>query len=135
MSENILAVNVYIVNKKGELLILKEKGDDVWLALSGAIRDVSPEQVVKDKAEMELNLKINSATLFDTGSVGNVVMKRYLVTDYLGEIVLKNKYENYKWIKLIEIQDLEYVCPYVKKAAEKILKIYDQFKKGNLQTL
>jgi hypothetical protein len=55
MIENIIsAVNVYIVNKNKELLILKEKGNNVWLALAGAINDKDPDQVLKDKAAKEL---------------------------------------------------------------------------------
>lgn len=131
--ENIIpAVNVYLVNKNGELLVLKEKGNETWLALSGAIKDGVQMQVLKDKAEKELNLKINTATLFDTGLVGNILMNRYLVTDYSGDIELKNKYEDFKWIKLAEVASQEYICPYVKKAVLKILENYDQFKKGNL---
>jgi hypothetical protein len=134
--ENIIpAINVYIVNEDGKLLVLKEKGNDVWLALSGAIKDGDPEQVLKDKAVKELNLKINQAILFDTGPVGNILMNRYLTTDYSGEIELKNKYEDFKWINLEEVSKQEYICPHVKKASEKILKNYDKFKKGNLQTL
>lgn len=133
MTENIIpAVNVYLVNKNKELLILKEKGNNVWLALAGAINDKDPDQVLKYKAAKELNLIINEASLFDSGMVGNILMKRYLVTNYSGEIKLKNKYEDYKWVKLEEISNLEYICPHVKKATEKILKIYDKFKKGNL---
>ncbi len=133
MIENIIsAVNVYIVNKNKELLILKEKGNNVWLALAGAINDKDPDQVLKDKAAKELNLIINEASLFDSGMVGNILMNRYLVTSYSGEVELKNKYEDYKWVELEEVANLEYVCPHVKKASKKILKNYDKFKKGNL---
>lgn len=129
-SSNLPAINGYIVNQSGELLILKEKGGTLWLALSGLIKDLEPEQVLKDKAQKELALQVNEASFFDLGLVDNILMNRYLVTDYSGEIKLGEKYKAFKWVKLEEIAELEDVCPYVKKAVTKILKIMTKIKPG-----
>lgn len=131
MEENIIpAINGYIINEKKELLILKEKGNDTWLALSGVIKDGDEEKTLTDKAEKELSLTIKNPIFFDSGLVGNIEMHRYLITEYEGKIDLKNKYEDYKWIDLEKLQSLEEACPHVKKVAKKIIKIMSELKKG-----
>lgn len=131
MEDNIIpAINGYIVNDKKELLVLKEKDKGTWLVLSGVIKEGNERKSLEDKAEKELSIKIKEATFFDKGLVDNISMHRYLITGHEGEIELKNKYEDYKWVSLEKIRNLEGVCPHVKKAAEKIIKIMSELKKG-----
>jgi molecular chaperone GrpE (heat shock protein) len=130
MSTAIPAINAFIVNQNQEILLLKEKGSDSWLALSGLIKDQSKEEALIRKSEKELNLKIENPIFFDSGLVAGVMINRYLITDYSGEIKLLGKYGEYRWIKLSEVADLENVCPYVQAAVSKIINIMKEVKKG-----
>lgn len=131
--ESLAAINVYIVNNSGELLILREKGSSLWLALSGLTKNNDEQKSIKDKAQKELSLQINEAIFFDSGPVDNILMNRYVVTDYSGEIKLGKKYEEFKWVNLFEINNLDDVCPFVRKAALKILKTMTKIKPGIYQ--
>jgi molecular chaperone GrpE (heat shock protein) len=130
MTNSLPAINGYLVNKSGEILLLKESGGHLWLALSGLIKDLEPMVALKNKAQKELNLQINDALFFDAGLVDNILMNRYLVTDYSGELKLGNKYEKFRWIPLEKVAEIEDVCPYVKSAVNKILKIMMTIKPG-----
>jgi molecular chaperone GrpE (heat shock protein) len=130
MANNLPAINGYIVNQSEELLLLREKGGHLWLALSGLIKDLEPIIALKNKAEKELALQINDALFFDVGPVDNILMNRYLITDYSGELKLGNKYEKFRWVPLEKVAETEDVCPYVKSAANKILKIMTTIKPG-----
>jgi molecular chaperone GrpE (heat shock protein) len=130
MANNLPAINGYIVNKSGELLLLREKGGNLWLALAGLIKDLEPMIALKNKAEKELALQINDALFFDAGTVDNILMNRYLITDYSGELKLGDKYEKFRWVSLEKVTETADVCPYVKSAVNKILKIMTTIKPG-----
>ncbi|MFZ2310837.1 MAG: nucleotide exchange factor GrpE [Patescibacteria group bacterium] len=130
MNNSLPAINGYLVNKSGEILLLKESGGHLWLALSGLIKDLEPVVALKNKAQKELSLQINDALFFDAGLVDNILMNRYLVTDYSGELKLGNKYEKFRWVPLEKVAETEDVCPYVKSAVNKILKIMMTIKPG-----
>lgn len=130
MSNTIPAVNAYIINQSQEILLLREKNSDLWLALSGLIKDLSPEATLIRKAEKELNLKIENPLFFDSGLVAAVMMNRFLVTSYSGELKLLGKYEEYKWVKLSDVANLDNVCPYVKAAIVKLINLMKELKKG-----
>ncbi len=120
----IAAVNGYLVNNQDEILLVKEVGGDLWLALSGIIKlGIEPEKTLEEKAKKELSLKISHGHLFDSGFVDNILMNRFLVTEFSGELSLGKKYEEFRWIKLSEVSSQEDVCPYVKKAVLKIIAI------------
>lgn len=119
----ITAVNGYFVNDQEELLLVREKDSNLWLALSGLIKTGgSPEQTLEAKTKKELNLKMEKFSLFDSGFVDNILMLRFLITNFSGEVKLGNKYEEFAWVKLTELEKRENTCPYVKKAALKILE-------------
>ncbi len=119
----IAAVNGYIVNDRQELLLVREKDSDLWLALSGIIKEgISPEQTLETKIKKELNLKIENSSLFDSGFVDNILMTRFLITSFSGDLKLGDKYEEFAWVKLMEVEKRENTCPYVKKATLKILE-------------
>ncbi len=119
----ITAVNGYIINDQSEILLLREKDSNVFLALSGALKlEHSPLKNLEEKTKKELNLKIEKSVLFDSGLVDNILMLRFLVTDFSGELKLAGKYEEFLWVKLSEVNDKENVCPHVKKAVLKIIK-------------
>lgn len=119
----ITAINGYIINNQSEILLLREKDSNVFLALSGALKpEHSPLKNLEEKAKKELNLKIEKSALFDSGLVDNVLMLRFLVTDFSGELKLTGKYEEFLWLKLSEVGSKENVCPHVKKAVLKIIK-------------
>lgn len=123
----IVAANGYFVNNQEELLLVREVGSDLWLALSGIIKlGIEPYKALEDKTKKELDLKIEKAHLFDSGFVDNVLMNRFLVTDFSGEIKLGKKYEDFTWVKLTEVEKRDDVCPYVKKAVLKIMSIRNQ---------
>lgn len=130
MSSAIPAINAYIVNQNQEILLLREKGSDLWLALAGLIKDLSPEEALIRKSEKELNLKIENPVFFDSGLVAAVMMNRFLVTSYSGELKLLGKYEEYKWVKLSDVANLDNVCPYVKAAVIKLINLMKELKKG-----
>ncbi len=120
----IAAVNGYIVNNQEEILLVREVEGKFLLALSGIIKLGSePEKTLEEKAKKELSLKINQGRLFDSGFVENVLMNRFLVTEFSGEVSLGKKYEEFCWVKLSEVSSREDVCPYVKKAVLKIIAI------------
>lgn len=124
-NKNILAaVNGYLVNNQEEILLLREKGGKIFLALATTIKlDFSPLESLIDKSKKELNLDFKEATLFDTGFVDNVLMNRFLITDFSGDLKLGNKYEEAIWLKLNDVAEHEDVCPYVKEAVLKIIEI------------
>lgn len=130
MSSTIPAINAYIVNQNQEVLLLKEKESDLWLALSGLIKGLSPEEALIRKAEKELNLKIKNPLFFDSGLVGEIMMNRFLVKNYSGELKLLGKYEECKWVKLSDVANLDNVCPYVKGAIVKLINFMTELKKG-----
>lgn len=130
MSNTVSAINAYIVNQNQEVLLLREKGSDLWLALSGGIKDLSIEESLIRKGEKELNLKIEKPLFFDSGLVAAVTMNRFLVKDYSGELKLLGKYEEYKWVKLSDVANLDNVCPYVKAAVVKLINFMKELKKG-----
>lgn len=120
----IAAVNGYFVNDQEEILLVREKDSNLWLALSGIIRlGVKPKKALEDKAKKELNLKIERANLFDSGFVDNILMLRFLINDFSGELKLGDKYEESSWVKLSDIKEREDVCSHVKKAVTKILEL------------
>jgi len=120
----IAAANGYIVNDQEEILLVREKNSDLWLALAGIIKSGhNPKEVLENKAKKELNLKVESAHLFDSDFIDNILMLRFLVTNFSGEIKLGDKYEEFSWVKLSEVIKQEDVCPYVKKAVLKILEV------------
>lgn len=122
----IAAANGYIVNNQQELLLVKEKNNDLWLALSGIIKPgISPVQALEAKVKKELNLKVENYNLFDSGFVDNILMVRFLVNNFSGEVKLGEKYEEFAWVKLTEVNNRENTCPYVKQAVCKILEIAD----------
>jgi molecular chaperone GrpE len=127
----ITAINGYLINEQSEILLLREKDSHLYLALSGIIKTgVVPVKTLEEKVKKELNLKIENPTLFDSGFVDNVLMLRFLITGFSGELKLGGKYEEFLWIKLTEVQDREDVCPYVKKA---VLKIVKDLEKGDFE--
>ncbi len=120
----IAAVNGYFVNDQAEILLVREKNSQLWLALSGIIKTgISPKKALEEKAKKELNLKVETLNLFDSGFVDNILMLRYLVNNFSGEIKLGDKYEEFSWVKLSDVKDQENVCPHVKKAVHKILEL------------
>lgn len=120
----IAAINGFFVNSQQELLLVREHNSDLWLALSGSVKLGSDlKKVLADKAKKELNLKIDHCSLFDSGFVDNILMTRFLVDNFSGEVKLGDKYEEFAWVKLSDIIDRENVCPYVKKVALKILDL------------
>lgn len=120
----IAATNGYIINDQEEILLVREKGSNLWLALAGIIKlGINPKVALEDKAKKELNLKVEHAHLFDSSFVENVLMLRFLVTDFSGDLKLGNKYEESAWVRLTEVEDRNDVCPYVKKAVLKIIDI------------
>lgn len=127
----ITAVNGYIINNQSEILLLKENDSNLFLALSGALKlNLGLEDSLRHKAKKELNLKIENMTLFDSGLVDDVLMLRFLVTDFSGEVKLASKYGEFLWLKLNEVGDREDVCPHVKKA---VLKIIRELEKSNFE--
>ena len=135
----IAATNGFIVNDQEEILLVREKNSDLWLALSGIIKSGhNPKEVLENKAKKELNLQVESAHLFDSDFIDNILMLRFLVTNYSGEIKLGDKYEEFSWVKLSEVIKQENVCPYVKKAVLKLLEVkeLDSFEnKYKLETI
>ena len=120
----IAAANGYIINDQEEILLVREKGSDLWLALSGIIKSgTNPKKALEDKAKKELDLKVEHANLFDSGFVDNILMLRFLVAEFSGDIKLGDKYEESSWVKLTEIINREDVCPYVKKTVLKIIEL------------
>jgi molecular chaperone GrpE len=123
----ITAVNGFIVNENNEVLLLKAAETEQWLALSGIIKlGESPKKVLEHKAEKELNIKIHDDALFDSGFVDDVLMLRYIVRKFSGEIKLGNKYSDYKWVKISEAKHDEGVCPFVKKALHLIEELIEK---------
>jgi len=120
----ISAINGFFLNEQNEILLLKEKGSDTWLALSGLIKlGENPKKVLENKTEKELGLKGGEVSLFDAGFVDNILMVRYLVRNFSGEIKLGNKYEEFSWVKLSEAKNQPDLCPFVKKAISKIEEV------------
>lgn len=130
MLNQVSAVNAYIVNQNREVLLLKEKESDLWLALAGLVKELTPVETLIRKGEKELNLKIENPIFFDSSLVSGVMMNRFLVTDYSGEIKLLRKYQEYKWVKLEEVSNLENICPYVKATVIKLINTMKELKKG-----
>jgi len=119
----IAAINGYFVNDQEEILLVREHDSQLWLALSGIIKTgLNPKDVLDEKAKKELNLKVENYNLFDSGFVDNILMIRFLITNFSGEVKLGKKYEEFSWVKLSEVIKQD-VCPYVKKAVLKILEI------------
>ncbi|MEI6836038.1 MAG: nucleotide exchange factor GrpE [Candidatus Falkowbacteria bacterium] len=117
----ISAVNGFFLNDRDEILLVKEKGASTWLALSGLLKTgESPKKVLENKAEKEINLSGGELSLFDAGFVDNILMIRYLVQNFSGEVALAGKYEEFIWVKLAEAKNQENLCPHVKKALHKI---------------
>lgn len=117
----ISAVNGFFINEQEEVLLVKEKGGNTWLSLSGIIKvGENPIKVLEDKTEKELNLKGGEIILFDSGFVDNILILRYLVKNFSGEVQLDGKYEEFAWVKLTEVKNQKNLCPFVKKAIGKI---------------
>jgi Molecular chaperone GrpE (heat shock protein) len=120
----IAAANGFFINDKEEILLLRETGSQLWLTLAGIIKfGTNPKAALEAKAKKELNLKIENAQIFDSGFVDNILMIRFMVSEFSGEIKLGDKYEEFAWVKLSDIKDRNDVCPYVKKSFTKIADI------------
>lgn len=111
-----LAAHGFIFNSQNEILLLKEKGGELWLGLSGIIsQNQEPLEVIKQKALKELDLKVNNFKIFDTGLVGDLVVLRFIANDVSGEIKLTGKYQEFIWCSFAEAKELKNICPIVKK--------------------
>lgn len=120
----IAAVNGYFINDQEEILLVREKGSQLWLALSGIIKlGVNPKKALEEKAKKELSLKVESTNLFDSSFVDNILMLRFLVKSFSGGPKLGEKYEEFSWVRLTAVKDQENICPHVKKAVHKILEL------------
>lgn len=120
-NKNLVAAHGFIVNSRQEILLLKEKGSDLWLGLSALVQNKKePLEVIKKKAEKELNLKVNNFQVFDSGLVDDLLVLRFVATDIQGEVKLAEKYEEFAWYSFSSAKELKNICPFVKKALGKI---------------
>lgn len=116
-----VAVHGFLMNAKNEILLLKEKDHDLWLGLTGIIcQGKEPLEAIKRKALKELNLKVNNFKIFDSGLVDDLVVLRFMATDFSGEIKLEGKYAEATWFSFSAAKELKHLCPYVKKTLAKI---------------
>ena len=122
--ENITnAVHGFILNGKKEILLLREKEGIQWLGLTGALKfDEEPLEIIQKKTAKELDLKVKDFRIFDTGLVGDLLVLRFLALDFEGEVNLKKKYEEFGWYSFQAARELENLCPFVRKALDKIEK-------------
>lgn len=121
----IAAANGFFINNQEEILLLRRLGSDLWLTLAGIIKPgTNPKAALEAKAKKRIKFKGRKlAKLFDSGFVDDVLMIRFIVSEFSGEIKLGDKYEEFAWVKLSDIKDRSDVCPYVKKSFTKIADI------------
>src|SRR5574344_2294599 len=120
-NKNLVAAHGFIVNSRQEILLLKEKGSDLWLGLSALVPSKKePLETIKKKSEKELNLKVNNFQIFDSGLVGDLLVLRFVATDIQGEVKLAEKYEEFAWHSFSSAKELKNICPFVKKTLGKI---------------
>ena len=120
-NKNLVAAHGFIINSRNEVLLLKEKDSDLWLGLSALVQNKKePLEVIKKKAEKELNLKVNNFQIFDTGFVDDLLVLRFIATEFQGEVELKGKYEEFSWYSFSAARELKNICPFVKKTLAKM---------------
>jgi len=112
-----VAVKVFLMNEKGELLIIKDVYDDGWDIPGGRLRnmdfDIALEDVVKRKIEEEIgknvDYKLGEPIVFfrherdEVLPSGEKSRKRIFAVGYEakylgGEIELVESFKEYKWV-------------------------------------
>jgi len=120
-NKNLVAAHGFIINSRHEILLLKEKNTDLWLGLTALVKkEKDPLDTIKKKAEKELNLKVNNFQIFDTGLIDDLLVLRFMATEFHGEPKLGEKYEEFAWHSFSEARELKNICPFVKKALTKM---------------
>lgn len=116
-------VGCFIFNRKGELLLLKNK-KGTWGILGGHVEtNEQPESAVHREASEEANIKVKIKSLFDLRTVKNNFVVAYACKYVSGKITLQEEeVGEFAWVKLADLKNYNLTFSELPKLAKKAVE-------------